>query len=229
MKSYASNPLPLDRSRIPEPVFDQNPDWVEFYWKAWELAWDHVIHRPGAPASPYMDEGFDPDTIWIWDTCFMVHFCKYAPDVFPGIASFDNFYGPLHRGGTHAPGGISTLAAERTPFGYHWNGISSGMDNTPRGRGDYRSILWFDLLAQQGLAALHIAHLAGRIGREDIAADYMARHAALKQLANRYYWNEADGTYYDILADDNGRRIEVPVGDSAWDAASAEALHPGTH
>ena len=43
-----------------------------------------------------MDEGFDPDTIWIWDTCFMAHFSKYAPDLFPGVESFDNFYRPMY-------------------------------------------------------------------------------------------------------------------------------------
>lgn len=98
MSATAKNPQLLDRSRLPEPVFDENPGLVDFYWRAWELAWDHVVEKPGAPASPYIDEAFDPDTIWIWDTCFMVHFCKYAPELFPGIQSFDNFYKPLHEG-----------------------------------------------------------------------------------------------------------------------------------
>ena len=93
---------PLDRNRLPEPVLDRSPDLVSLYWAAWEMAWDHVVHQPGVPQSPYMDEAFDPDVVWIWDTCFMTHFCKYAPDLFPGIESLQNFYAPLHDGVTSA-------------------------------------------------------------------------------------------------------------------------------
>lgn len=88
----------MDRSRIPEPVFESEPGFVELYWKAWELAFEHVLSIPGLPRSPYMDEGFWPDTLWIWDTCFMALFCRYAPDQFPGIESLENFYAPIHDG-----------------------------------------------------------------------------------------------------------------------------------
>ena len=47
------------------------------------------------PQSPYIDEAFWNDTIWIWDTAFMVLFCRYAPDVCPGVESLNNFYVPL--------------------------------------------------------------------------------------------------------------------------------------
>jgi glycogen debranching enzyme len=83
---------------LPEPVLDRSPELLTLYWTAWETAWEHVVHQPGVPQSPYLDEGFDPDVIWIWDTCFMAHFCKYAPDLFPGIESLQNFYAPLHDG-----------------------------------------------------------------------------------------------------------------------------------
>lgn len=90
------NPLPFDRTPIPEPIFDEEPSLVEFYWTAWELAWNHVVHCEGAPQTPYMDEGVNLEKIWIWDTCFMVLFCKYAPEQYPGIQSFNNFYLPMH-------------------------------------------------------------------------------------------------------------------------------------
>ena len=91
----------LDRSRLPQPVFSAEPGYLDLYWKAWELAWDHVEEDDGLVSSPYMDEAwYDLKTgkdgrIWIWDTEFMALFCKYAPDVFPGIQSLDNFYGPM--------------------------------------------------------------------------------------------------------------------------------------
>lgn len=271
MAHYAKNSLPLDRSALPEPIFDEHPGYIDLYWRAWELAWDHVVEKPGASASPYMDEAFDPDTIWIWDTCFMVHFCKFAPHLFPGIQSFDNFYRPLHDGvrstlqiqhpdnpplfawieheylrftgdlarvervlvrdqslqkhyafiesaqaGQTVPGCVCPLAAQRTPYGYHWNGISSGMDNTPRGRQAYGEILWFDLLAQQALAAQRIAALAARIGRDDLAAPFLTRHENLRALAQRYYWNDEDGTFYDIRHDDPTVQVKVKTPAAYW-------------
>lgn len=90
-------PGSLDRNLLPEPVFDLHPEWVDFYWKAWELAWDHIKEKANAPQSPYMDEAFSDKVIWIWDTCFMMHFCKYAHGYFPGIESLNNFYEPLHQ------------------------------------------------------------------------------------------------------------------------------------
>lgn len=58
------------------------------------------------------------------------------------------------------PGTNCSLYAQKETDGYRWSGVASGMDNTPRGREDYDSILWFDLLAQQALAARRIATYA---------------------------------------------------------------------
>ncbi|BDD08192.1 glycoside hydrolase [Fulvitalea axinellae] len=86
----------LDKSLIPSPVMDGDNKLVELYWKAWELAWEKVKYQDGMPQSPYMDEGLWDHTVWIWDTAFMVHFCKYSPKQYPGIESFDNFYTVMH-------------------------------------------------------------------------------------------------------------------------------------
>jgi hypothetical protein len=104
---------PLDRTAVPEPVFDAEPALVELYWVAWELAWLHVVERDGVAQSPYLDEGFDPETIWIWDTCFMTHFCKYAPQLFPGIESLDNFYRPMYDG---APSSLKVQHPDNPPL-----------------------------------------------------------------------------------------------------------------
>lgn len=86
------------KKEIPVPVFDENPEYLDLYWKAWELARAHVKDIPGMPQNPYMDEAFIETDIWIWDTCFMMFFCKYAPNVFPGIETLNNFYQPLYDG-----------------------------------------------------------------------------------------------------------------------------------
>ena len=87
---------PFSRDWVPEPIFEEEPGFVELYWTAWEQAYDHVAIQEGIPQSPYMDEAFAASHIWIWDTCFMVLFCKYAPDRFPGVETLNNFYEAFH-------------------------------------------------------------------------------------------------------------------------------------
>lgn len=83
---------------IPQPVCDEHPEYSEFYNKAWEIAFDHIKNIPGMPQTPYMDEAFCATQLWIWDSCFMSLFCKYARDVFPGVETLKNFYEVLHEG-----------------------------------------------------------------------------------------------------------------------------------
>ena len=84
---------------VPQPVYAADPSLVELYYKAWELADEHIRYDEGLACPRYMDEGCKdgdgPGTIWIWDTAFMSLFCKYAPAYFPGIASLRNFYEPI--------------------------------------------------------------------------------------------------------------------------------------
>jgi hypothetical protein len=277
--SYATNRNPFPRDQIPSPVFDHAPELVDLYWTAWRQAWDHVVEREGAPRSPYMDEGFARNTIWIWDTCFMALFCKYAPDLFPGVESFDNFYQPIHDGRPsplkiqhpdnpplfswieleHArfTGNLVRLRriwsgrylqkhyaffhaqpAPRTttePFaryhndlhwtgrGYLWSGVASGMDNTPRGRGTpphgydgHERILWFDALAQQGLAARCIAEIADLLGDSAEAAHYRAEHARIRALLDELYWDSEDGIYHDLLAEDPSIKVKVKTPAAYW-------------
>jgi hypothetical protein len=43
-KRYTPEPLPTfkaTRDKLPVPIFDENPAYVECHYKAWELAFDH--------------------------------------------------------------------------------------------------------------------------------------------------------------------------------------------
>ena len=40
---------------IPVPIYDEHPEYNEFYEKAWELAYEHIKDIPGMPQTPYMD------------------------------------------------------------------------------------------------------------------------------------------------------------------------------
>ena len=95
LKNFALDNTQWKKS-IPVPVYDEKPEYIAFYERAWELAHDHIKDIQGLPQTPYMDEAFCNTDIWIWDTCFMMFFCKYAPDVFPGIETLVNFYKIIH-------------------------------------------------------------------------------------------------------------------------------------
>ena len=56
------------KKSVPVPVFDERPEYLEFYDRAWELAHAHVLEIPGMPQTPYMDEACSIADIWIWDT-----------------------------------------------------------------------------------------------------------------------------------------------------------------
>lgn len=96
LKTYSKTDI-FNTTKVPTPIFDSNPGYVELYWKAWEMAYNHVIDDPGAPHSPYMDEVCYDFVIWIWDSCFMTLFNRYASnDYFPGVSNLNNIYMPFY-------------------------------------------------------------------------------------------------------------------------------------
>ena len=271
----AAEPLKpsFDRALIPQPVFDAEPGYVELYWKAWELAYAHVKWQKGLVQPLYMDEGLWDDTIWIWDSEFMVMFCKYAPKLFPGIQTLDNFYYTmLEDSGSslriqHPDNPpffawvendyykitgdrdhirellldkkfpqrywdlFPTLSPERKlqfdhypialkykGIGYEWSGISSGMDNTPRTRAG-KGMLWVDAISQQALSALYISRLAKVAGDGATAREFEKKWKELRRIVNKYYWDDSDGCYYDIvpaLSGETASVADVQASPSAW-------------
>ncbi len=95
------------REYVPVPIYDENPGYLDFYNKAWELAFLHIKDVPGMPQTPYMDEAFCDTQLWIWDSCFMSLFTKYAREAFPGVETLNNFYEVLY-GEKHLPKIIPT-------------------------------------------------------------------------------------------------------------------------
>lgn len=81
------------KKNLPSPVLENNPEFVELYWKTWQLAFEHYKNPlNGSPfVSAYIDEAFAPN-IFQWDTFFMLMFACYANHIFPAIQSLDNFY-----------------------------------------------------------------------------------------------------------------------------------------
>jgi hypothetical protein len=102
-KAYEAKPLPKFaklRSRLPSPIYDDNPVLVRLYWKAWELAFRN-FYEPTPQSgfvSQFIDAAFNKN-IFLWDSCFMTMFCNYAYPLVPGISSLDNFYAKQHEDG----------------------------------------------------------------------------------------------------------------------------------
>lgn len=108
------------RKFIPTPVCTELEKYNEFYYKAWELAFEHIKAVDGMPQTPYMDEAFCETQIWIWDTCFMSLFCKFAREVFPGVESLRNFYQKLYGGKSLG----KVIPSEKEP---EWTGAKAGV------------------------------------------------------------------------------------------------------
>ena len=102
-KNYIEESIPTfeaSKDKLPSPVLEDNKEWIELYWKAWELAFNHFKKPPEGSAfvSNYLDEAFAPN-IFQWDTIFMIMFARYAHSIFPAIQSLDNFYSRQYENG----------------------------------------------------------------------------------------------------------------------------------
>ena len=94
--NYISETLPdfdQTRNRLPQPIYDEDPGYIQMYWDTWRMAFGRF--RQPAPGSPfisnYIDEAFN-EALFLWDTAFMTMFCNYGFRYVPGIQSLDNFY-----------------------------------------------------------------------------------------------------------------------------------------
>jgi hypothetical protein len=102
-KQYVPKPLPKfaeAKDKRPSPIYDENPLYVQMYWKTWELGFRNFYEpRPGSGfVSQFIDAAFN-ENIFLWDTCFLTMFCKYGHPVVPGICSLDNFYAKQYEDG----------------------------------------------------------------------------------------------------------------------------------
>jgi glycogen debranching enzyme len=95
-KSYEDEPLPdfaVARRRLPEPICSKRPDYIESYWRVWEIAYRNTyVPNPGSGfVSNFVDAAFN-SSIFLWDTVFITMFCNLGHPYIPGIRSLDNFY-----------------------------------------------------------------------------------------------------------------------------------------
>ena len=91
--------MELDQSKLPEPVLGSHPEWVDLYYKAWELCANHI--RTLSCGRTYIGSAWDPNKNyqWVWDSCFISLFARYAPQQFPCMGTLDIFYSLQHDDG----------------------------------------------------------------------------------------------------------------------------------
>ncbi len=102
-KQYVPKPLPKfaeTKGKLPGPIYDENPLYVQMYWKTWELGFRNFYEpKPGSGfVSQFIDAAFNQN-IFLWDTCFLTMFCNYGHPLVPGIGSLDNFYAKQYADG----------------------------------------------------------------------------------------------------------------------------------
>lgn len=181
---------------LPRPVCDGFPEYNEFYFKAWELARAHVRLIDGMPQNPYMDEAFCDTQVWIWDTCFMSLFCKFAQEVFPGKETLRNFYEVLYNG-KDLP---SIIPTQDEPW---WTGAIPGMifpiqihlaDNPPLfAFAEYENALFHGdraylekLLKERQVLQKHYDWIEGL--QENVRLRGVAHSTMLKKTKDGYKW-----------------------------------------
>lgn len=102
-KGYEPQPIPSfleAKDRLPVPMLPEHPEWVEMYWRAWEIAWSN-LHRP-KPNTAFVADYIDTsqnEHVFMWDSCFMAQFGIYGRRVFNFMGTLDNFYAKQHDNG----------------------------------------------------------------------------------------------------------------------------------
>lgn len=102
-KKYDGGEIPIfnaSKDKLPNPIMEDNTEWLNMYWKCWEIAFDHF--KKPSEKSPFvsniLDEAYN-EKIFQWDMIFMVMFARYGHHVFPAVNSLDNFYITQHPSG----------------------------------------------------------------------------------------------------------------------------------
>lgn len=88
------------KDKLPKPVWDGHELQIGGYYRAWELAFSNLFPatKENGFVSPFIDAAFSND-IFMWDTCFMLMFGRYATQIFSFQSSLDNFYCKQHKDG----------------------------------------------------------------------------------------------------------------------------------
>lgn len=208
-KQYDNQPLPTyaeNRDRLPEPVCEEHPEWIDLYWRTWEIAFSRLRSpEAGAPfVSNWIDEALSPQ-IYQWDTHFMAMFGRYAHHIFPFIASQDNFYASQH-----ADGMICRVINENDGSD-HWWGM--GVDNARAINPPLFS--WAEV--QTYMATADKSRFALVLEPLEHYVEWIERNRCGGDTPHRLYWSNGQASGMDNTPRDLGR----PEPGDGWNCHSA--------
>ena len=88
------------KDKLPLPVWEGHEDYINCYWKTWSLAFGN-LRKPNEGTtfvSNFIDTAFN-DSLFMWDSAFILMFGKYAQRIFNFQGTLDNMYSHQHRDG----------------------------------------------------------------------------------------------------------------------------------
>lgn len=196
-KKYMHEQLPeykKIKNQLPTPILDDNKDWIELYWKAWQLGFSNLKTPPtGSPlVSNWIDEGFWPQ-IFQWDTNFMTMFGRYANNIFPFINSQDNFYAAQHLNGM-----ICRVINEADGADHEW-GLGPNFTRTI----NPPLFAWAEV--ENYKFTVDKARLSLVLPVLEKYAEWIDKNRTDKTTPHRLYWTNGQASGMDNTARDTGR------------------------
>lgn len=87
MKKYI-----YEKDKLPRPIISGHDDWVELYYKAWEMAFNNIEYVDKEGWKPQLTCMPGVGKIWQWDSCFMTFITNYSNGTLSAFNNLDNIY-----------------------------------------------------------------------------------------------------------------------------------------
>lgn len=81
-----------NKSALPVPVIEGKPEWVELYYKAWELAFHNIDYVEKEGWKPQLTCMPGVGIVWQWDSCLMAFITNYSNGTLSALNNLDNLY-----------------------------------------------------------------------------------------------------------------------------------------
>lgn len=82
----------FDKSALPIPVIEGKPQWVDLYYKAWELAFQNIDYVGKEGWKPQLTCMPGVGIVWQWDSCLMAFITNYSNGTLSALNNLDNLY-----------------------------------------------------------------------------------------------------------------------------------------
>jgi len=80
------------KEKLPVPVLKGHGEWLDIYYRAWELAFENVDYIGLEGWKPQLTCMPGVNTIWQWDSCVMTFITNYSNGTISAMGNLDNLY-----------------------------------------------------------------------------------------------------------------------------------------